>query len=105
MPAGAAFAPERRPIKPKNFSLQPSWVAARNDLTVPDGHVRTEDLKEARGRHKRVPKRNGLKFERVFSREEVASFEEIEREHRTADSVGRRHDGRTTSEATQIVRL
>ena len=42
--------------------------------------VRTEDLK-VRGRHnKRVPKQNGtgLKFERVFSREEISPFDEIE---------------------------
>jgi ribonucleoside-diphosphate reductase alpha chain len=46
--------------------------------------VRTEDLK-VRGRHKRVPKQNGLKFERVFSREEISPFDEVEWERRTAE--------------------
>ena len=40
--------------------------------------VRTEDLKVRGRHHRRVPKQNGLKFERVFSREEISPFDEIE---------------------------
>ncbi|MBW0000821.1 MAG: vitamin B12-dependent ribonucleotide reductase [Verrucomicrobia bacterium] len=46
--------------------------------------IRTEDLK-VRGRQRRVSKPNGLKFDRVFSREEISPFEEIEWERRTAE--------------------
>ncbi len=46
--------------------------------------VRTEDLK-VRGRRKGAPKRAGLRFERVFSRDGVSPFDEVEWDQRTAE--------------------
>ncbi|MBV9491708.1 MAG: vitamin B12-dependent ribonucleotide reductase, partial [Verrucomicrobia bacterium] len=46
--------------------------------------VRTEDLK-VREQRKRVPKQHGLTFERVFSREDLSPYEEIEWDRRVAE--------------------